>query len=72
MQIAQQIYVAEEWNKKTYIQVQAEVNACTETEKALGSLKDECFQISEQLKQEVKEKKSLEAGLKNAQEQAED
>ena len=40
MQIAQQIYVAEEWNKKKDVDVQAEVRSREDVEKALGKAKD--------------------------------
>ena len=72
MQIAQQIYVAEEWVKKKDIQVQAEARSREDVEKALGRSKDECTRISEQLKEEAKARMNVEAGLKNAEKQAED
>ena len=72
MQIAQQIYVAEEWNKDKDIKVQAEARSREEVEKALGKARDDCARISEELKEEVKAKRSVEAGLKNAEKQAED
>nr|XP_023877028.1 uncharacterized protein LOC111989478 [Quercus suber] len=46
--ITQQVYVAEEWNRKAYVEVQAEAQARSEAERALGSLKDEVSQISDQ------------------------
>ena len=72
MQIAQQIYVAEEWNNEKDIEVQAHIRSREEVEKALGKARDECARISEQLKEETKAKKSVEAGLKNVEKQAED
>ena len=66
------MYVAEEWNKKTYTEAQAEAYSRSEAEKSLGSLKEEYTRLSEQLKEVAKERNSLDAGLKNAEMQAED
>ena len=72
MQIAQQIYVAEEWVQKKDVDVQAEVRSREDVEKALGKAKDECARTSELLKEEIKARKNVEAGLKTAEKQAED
>ena len=72
MQITQQVYVVEEWNKKTYTEAQAEAYSRSEAEKSLGSLKEEYTRLFEQLKEVTKERNSLDAGLKNAEKQAED
>ncbi|XP_065628742.1 uncharacterized protein LOC111989478 [Quercus suber] len=69
--ITQQVYVAEEWNRKAYVEVQAEAQARSEAERALGSLKDEVSQISDQLKGVTHERDSFHAGLRNAETQAE-
>ncbi|XP_065622657.1 uncharacterized protein LOC136064625 [Quercus suber] len=39
--ITQQVFVVEEWNRKAYIEAQAEAHSRSEAEKALGSLKEE-------------------------------
>lgn len=71
MQIAQQVFLAEEWNKKAYVEAQAEAHYRFEAEKTLGSLKEEFTQISEQLKEVTNERNSLNAGLQNTESQAE-
>ncbi|XP_065630426.1 uncharacterized protein LOC136067912 [Quercus suber] len=48
--ITQQVFVAEEWNRKAYVEAQAEAHSRSEVEKALGSLKEKVSQISDQLK----------------------
>ena len=50
MQIAQQIFVAEDWNKDKDIKVQAEARSREDVEKALGRAKDHYARISEELK----------------------
>ena len=72
MQITQQVYAAEEWNKKTHLEAQAAVYYRDEAEKSLGKFKEEYTHLSEKLKEVTKESNSLEAGLKNAEKQAED
>ncbi|XP_065623824.1 uncharacterized protein LOC136065073 [Quercus suber] len=69
--ITQQVFVAEEWNRKAYVKAQAEAHSRSEAEKALGSLKEEVSQISDQLKGVTQEMDSLNASLKNAETQAE-
>nr|XP_023897816.1 uncharacterized protein LOC112009726 [Quercus suber] len=69
--ITQQVFVAEEWNRKAYVEAQAEAQARSEAERALGSLKDEVSQISDQLKGVTQERDSFHAGLRNAETQAE-
>ena len=54
MQIAQQIYVAEEWVQKKEVDVLAEIRSREDVEKALGKAKDESARLSDQLKEEVK------------------
>ena len=72
MQIAQQIYVAEEWVQKKEVDVRAEIRSREDVEKALGKAKDESARLSDQLKEEVKARRNADAGLKNAEKQAED
>ncbi|XP_065625304.1 uncharacterized protein LOC136065696 [Quercus suber] len=69
--ITQQVFVAEEWNRKAYVEAQAEAHSRFEAEKALGSLKEEVSQISDQLKGVTQERYSLNVGLRNAETQAE-
>nr|XP_023881712.1 eukaryotic translation initiation factor 5B-like [Quercus suber] len=69
--ITQQVFVAEEWNRKTHVEAQAEAQARSEAERALDSLKGEISKLSEQLKGVSQERDSLDAGLKNAESQAE-
>lgn len=72
MQITQQIYVAEEWNKKSNLEAQAAAQSQSEVEKSLGSLKKDYSLLSEQLKEMTNQRNSLDAGLKNAEAQAGD
>nr|XP_023912824.1 uncharacterized protein LOC112024420 [Quercus suber] len=65
------VFVAEEWNRKAYVEAQAEAHARSEAERALGSLKDEVSQISDQLKGVTHERDSFHAGLRNDETQAE-
>nr|XP_023886538.1 uncharacterized protein LOC111998680 [Quercus suber] len=69
--ITQQVFVAEEWNRKTHVEAQAEAQARSEAERALDSLKGEISKLSEQLKGVSQERDSLDAGLKNAESQTE-
>nr|XP_023888175.1 GRB10-interacting GYF protein 2-like [Quercus suber] len=69
--ITQQVFVAEEWNRKANVEAQAEAHSRSEAEKALGSLKEEVSQISDQLKGVTQERDSLNAGFRNAETQAE-
>nr|XP_023905492.1 uncharacterized protein LOC112017258 [Quercus suber] len=69
--ITQQVFVAEEWNRKAYVEAQMEAYSRSEVKKALGSLKEEVSQISHQLKGVTQERDSLNAGLRNAETQAE-
>nr|XP_023913404.1 uncharacterized protein LOC112024985 [Quercus suber] len=68
--LTQQVFVAEEWNRKAYVETQAEAHSRSEAERALGSLKEEVSQISDQLKGMTQERDSLNAGLRNAETQA--
>nr|XP_023889399.1 GRB10-interacting GYF protein 2-like [Quercus suber] len=69
--ITQQVFVAEEWNRKAYVEAQAEAQARSEAEKALGGVKDEVSQISDQLKGVTQERDSFHAGLRNVETQVE-
>nr|XP_023875559.1 uncharacterized protein LOC111988036 [Quercus suber] len=69
--ITQQVFVAEEWNRKAYVKAQAEAHSRSKAEKTLGSLKEEFTQISEQLKEVTQERNNLNTSLQNAESQAE-
>ncbi|XP_023920340.1 uncharacterized protein LOC112031862 [Quercus suber] len=71
-EITQQIYVAEEWNRKSYLEAQATVQSQSEAEKALGQLKEECARTSEQLKAVTRQRDNYKASLQNAETQAEE
>ena len=64
--------MAEERVKDARNDVKNKVHLCLETEKALGAAKEENKELLFKLTAEVKERRSVEVGLKNAQTQAED
>ena len=64
--------MAEEWVKDARNNVKNMVYLRLETEKALGATKEENKELLSKLIVEKRERKSIEAGLKNAQTQAED
>ena len=72
MQVTQQVYMAEDWvrnaNNKLYIETQSR----HDVEKALGVANHKKTQLAEMLKAVERTQKSAEAGLKNAEAQAED
>ncbi|XP_023873577.1 uncharacterized protein LOC111986186 [Quercus suber] len=70
--LTQQVYVAEEWNKKAYVEAQVEAHSRYEAEKSLGSLKEDYARLSEQLKEMTNQRNSLDAGLKTTKKQAEE
>ncbi|XP_065633840.1 uncharacterized protein LOC136069341 [Quercus suber] len=70
--ITQQVYVAEEWNKRTYNEAQAEAHTWSEVEKTLSNLKEDYSRLSKQLKEITSQRNNLDAGLKTAEKQAED
>nr|XP_023914566.1 uncharacterized protein LOC112026115 [Quercus suber] len=71
-EITQQVYVAEEWNKKSYLEAQAAALSRSEVEKSLGNLREDYSLLSEQLKDMTNQKNSLDAGLKSTEKQAEE
>ena len=71
-QITQQIFVAEEWYRDARKRADAEALSRTETEKTLGAIKLEQYELTEKLKEAQSTRLSVEAGLKNAKKQAED
>ena len=64
--------MAEEWVKNARNNVKNMVYLRLETEKALGAAKEENKELLSKLIVEERERRSVEAGLKNAQTQAED
>ena len=57
--------MAEEWVKEARNDVKNEVLLCFETENALGVAKEESKELLSKLIVEEKERRSIEAGLKN-------
>ena len=64
--------MAEEFCRSNRSLAEAEVQSWTEVKKIVGSLKQENFELTKKLKESEKQRKSAEAGLKNAESQAED
>ena len=64
--------MAEEFCRDNRSLAEAEAQSLTEVEKALGSLKQENFELAKKFKESEKKRRSVEAGLKNAETQAED
>ena len=64
--------MAEEWVKDAHSEAKAEFDAWSEVEKEVGNLKEGQAKLSEQLKEAVRARDSFEAGLKNAEKQAEE
>ena len=70
MKVTQQIYVAEEWVKNSWEEVNTEVQSRLVAEKAVGVLRLEKESLSEKVKEAIKARDS--AGLKTTTRQAED
>ena len=66
------MFVAEEYYRNNRNLAEAEAQSRAEVEKSVGSLKQENFKLSEKFKESEKNRQSVEAGLKNAETQAED
>ena len=64
--------MVEEWVKETRNDVKNEVYLRLETEKALGAVKEKNKELLSKLTAEERKRRSVEAGLKNAQTQVED
>ena len=64
--------MAEDWNKKKNLEAQAAFCSRDEAEKSLGQLKDDYGRLSEDLRDMTHQKKSLDAGIKNVERQAEE
>ena len=71
-QITQQVFMAEEFCRSNRSLAKVEVQSRTEVEKTVGALKQENFELAEKFKKSEKQRWSAEAGLKNAETQAED
>ena len=72
MQVAQQIFVAEEWVRNARKEANVVDLARADVEKSLGALKQEQVELSEKLKEADQACRSAEAGLKTVERQAED
>ena len=64
--------MAEEWVKEARNDVKNEVHLRLETKRVLGATKEENNELHSELIAEERERRSAEAGLKNAQTQVED
>ena len=64
--------MAEEWVKDARNEAKAEFDTWSEVEKEVGNLKEDQAKLSEQLKEAIRARDSSEAGLKNAEKQAEE
>ena len=64
--------MAEEWVKDARNEAKAEVDSRSEIEKEVSNLKEDQAKLSEQLKEAIRTRNSFEAGLKNAEKQAEE
>ena len=71
MQVTQQVYVAKDWVWNTNNNLNVEIQNRHDVEKALGVANHEKTQLAEKLKAAESARKSVEAGLKNAEAQAE-
>ena len=72
MQVTQQIFVAEEWAKKSREDLNSEVQSRLAVEKAAGALRLEKERLGKEIKETFKAHDSAEAGLKTTTKQAED
>ena len=64
--------MAEDWVKDARSEAKAEFNARPEIEKEVNNLKEDQAKLFKQLKEAVRARDSSEAGLKNAEKQAEE
>ena len=71
-QITQQVFMAKEWYRDNRKLADVEALSHAEVEKALGTLKQEQYELSEKLKEAKSGRKSVEVGLKTVEKQAED
>ena len=68
----QQVFVAEEWVKNSRSETRVALDARDAAEAQLGALKDKQAQTAEQVNQALREKESVEAGLKTTERQVEE
>ena len=71
-QVTQQIFVAEEWAKKSREDLNTEVQSYLAAEKATGVLRLEKDCLNKEIKEALKARDSAEVGLKTTTKQAED
>ena len=64
--------MVEEWVKDARNKARAEADSRSEIEKMVGNLKEDQAKLSEQLKEVIRARDSSNAGLKNAEKQAEE
>ena len=62
----QEVFMAEEWVKDAYNEARVEANLRAETNKTLGAAKQKNQELIAKLTVKDKERRSVEAGLKNA------
>ena len=72
MQVTQQIFVAEEWVKNSWEELNTEVQSRLAVEKAAGALRLEKEPLGKEIKEAFKARDSAEASLKTTTKQAED
>ena len=64
MQITQQVYVAENWVNDARSEAKVAFDAQSKVEVELGTLKEKQSKLAEQMKEAVRARDSVEAGLK--------
>ena len=64
--------MAEEWVKDARNEAKVEAHSRSNIEKTLGNLKENQANLSKQLKEAIRARDSADAGLKNAEKQADD
>ena len=64
MQVTQQVFVAEEWVKNSREKLNAEVQSRLAAEKVTGALKLDKERLSKEVKEAIKARDNVEAGLK--------
>ena len=64
--------MAKEWVKDAHNEAKAEADSRSKIEKEVSNLKEDQAKLSEQLKEAIRTRNSFEAGLKNAEKQAEE
>ena len=72
MQVTQQVYVAKDWVRNANNKFEIEAQTRHDVEKALSTANHKKTQLAEKLKATENARQSIEAGLKNAEAQAED